>query len=670
MLDSRTGKIVSGKAPTTPSNFAEGVISCIKALNIDLNEVTRIIHGTTICTNALIERKEAKTGFIGTKGFSDEFDIQRMARRWGKTSWSSIYDLQQNKPAPFVPRFLRMEVDERVVYPGKIVKELNESEAKEIVKKLKEEGVKTIAVCFLWSFTNPENEIRLKKIINEMYPEIYACISSDIVPTFREYERMVTTAINASLMPIISDYLSNVEKELGKLKFTGTLLLMQSHGGVAYPSVVKDRPIYTLRGGPVAGVVAANYLGKAIQRKNLISYDMGGTSCDVCLILDNNIPVSDETEVEYYPVKVPTADISCIGAGGGSIAYIDCAGALRVGPESAGASPGPACYGQGGTQPTVTDANLVLGRIDPDYFCGGKFKLNKELARQSMQKIAGAFGWDILEAANAIIRISIANMADLVRLRTIDRGYDPRDFSLVAFGGAGPLHATLLAEATAIPEVIIPVAPGAFSALGMVVSELSYYDRASYLTPVTGVTPEEINKEYEKLEKHGSYMLRRSNVKEKDMIFIRSADMRYSLEEWEVRVPIPSGEIDASKLEQIKRDFHMAYRARYTYAREEEPIELVTLYLASIGVAPPFKPEKRPVGTKDPSKAEKARREVFIDEKIGTLEITVYERGRLMAGNVVNGPAIIEEPISTAFIQPNWKGTMDEMGNIIIRATG
>lgn len=669
MLDSRTGKIVSRKAPTTPSNFAEGVISCIKALNIDLNEVTRIIHGTTICTNALIERKEAKTGFIGTKGFSDEFDIQRMVRRWGKTFYSSIYDFQQNKPTPFVPRFLRMEVDERVVYPGKIVKELNESEAKGVVKKLEEGGVKAIAVCFLWSFTNPENELRLKKIINEMYPEIYACISSDVVPTFREYERMVTTAINASLMPVISEYISNVEGELAKEQLGGTLFLMQSHGGVAYPAVVKDKPIYTLRGGPVAGVVATNYLGKLIQRKNLISYDMGGTSCDVGLILDNNMSVLDETEVGYYPVKVPTADISCIGAGGGSIAYIDYVGALRVGPESAGASPGPACYGQGGTQPTVSDANLILGRINPDYFCGGKIGLNKELACQSVQKIADAFGWDILEAANAIIRISIANMGELVRLRTVDRGHDPREFSLVGFGGAGPLHASLIAEETAIPEVIIPVEPGAFSALGMVVSELSYYDQASYLVPVSEVTPEKLNEEYDRLERIGRDVLEKGKVREEDMLFVRSAAMRYILQEWEVHVPVPSGRIDASVLEQIVRDFHAAHRARYGYAREDKPVEFVTLFLKSMAVAAPFHYEKKPVGTEDPGKAEKARREVFIDEKVGAREIPVYERSLLMPGNVVKGPAIIEEPISTTYIQPTWKGTIDEMGNIIIRAT-
>src|SRR5438270_6546637 len=440
-LDVETGHALSAKTPTTPGRFVAGVTNSIKALGISLHQVGQIIHGSTTCTNALIERKHAKTGFIGTKGFSDEFDIQRMIRRWSKTSWSAIYDLHQKKPPPFVCRHLRRELDERVAYPGIVVKELDLDEVRCKVKELIEAGASSLAVCLLWSTVNSTHERRVKALIDSEFKDVYVSISSEVAPVVREYERMVTTAVNASLMPVMTDYLATVEDELNAMGFRGSLLLMQSHGGVAAPKVLKERPILTLRGGPVAGVVATNILGKSLGKKRLISCDIGGTSCETSIILDHAITFTVEIEVVNFMVKITLADIRCIGAGGGSIAYVDAGGALRVGPESAGASPGPACYGSG-TQPTLTDANLVLGRLSADEFCGGKIKLDVDAARSSLESLSLYLGCDVTTAAEGIVRVAVANMAESIRLQTIDRGHDPRDFSPVGFGGGGPLHAS------------------------------------------------------------------------------------------------------------------------------------------------------------------------------------------------------------------------------------
>lgn len=668
-LNAVTGEIHTAKAFTTHGRFVEGIERSVQALGIMLSEVGQIVHGSTICTNALIERKYARTGFIGTKGFSDEFDIQRMVRRWGKTAWSSIYDLHQKKPAAFVPRHLRREVDERVTYPGTVIRKLDVQEARKMTEELIAAKVEAIAICFLWSTIFPEHEEQVKKAIQMDHPSLYVCTSSEVAPVVREYERMVTTAVNASLMPLMKNYVVNLEKELRAHGFRGVLYLMQSHGGIALPAVLRERPILTLRSGPVAGVVATNRLGHTLKRRRLISCDIGGTSTDTSLILDNEIPAVDETDVNYLPIKTPTVDVQCIGAGGGSIAYVDSGGALRVGPESAGASPGPACYGAGGKHPTLTDANLLLGRLSNQQFCGGQMRLLRSDAEKSMEEIARTFGWSLENAASAINQIAIANIAESIRLQTIDRGFDPREFSLVAFGGAGPLHATLVAEACSIPEVIIPREPGVFSTVGMVAADLAYYDQLGYLKPLAEVTPHDLAEKFQSLERIGVEILSKSSAKRRKIRFVRTAAMRYALQEWEIRVPIPGGAIDSATLKKIDRSFHAAHRKRYGFAREDRSTEFVTLFVDSILDAAAPKSQRRSVKeTKSSHRANHSMRPVFIDKASGWVNVPVYDRQLLRAGDDLRGPFVIEEPTSTTFVQQGWGGFQDAAGNIVLRS--
>lgn len=666
-LNTVTGDIHTAKASTTHGRFVDGIKNSVQVLGIKLSDVAQIVHGSTICTNALIEGKYARTGFIGTKGFSDEFDIQRMIRRWGKTSWSSIYDLHQKKPPAFVPRHLRREVDERVTYPGTVITKLDIQEARKMTEELVAAKVEAIAICFLWSPIYPEHEQQVKKAIEKDHPSLYVCTSSEVAPVVREYERMVTTAANASLMPLMTDYVVNVEKELRAQGFRGVLYLMQSHGGIALPSVLKENPILTLRSGPVAGVVATNQLGRTLKRRRLISCDIGGTSTDTSLILDNTIAIADETDVNYLPIKTPTVDVQCVGAGGGSIAYVDSGGALRVGPESAGASPGPACYGAGGKHPTLTDANLLLGRLSDQQFCGGKMRLLRSDAEKSMKEIACTFGWSVENAASAISRIAIANIAESIRLQTIDRGFNPREFSLVAFGGAGPLHATLVAEACSIAEVIIPREPGVFSTVGMVAADLAYYDQIGYLKPLAEVTAHDIEEKFQKLERIGTEILSKASAGSRKIRCVRTAAIRYTLQEWEIRVPIPGGALDSTTLKKIERSFHAAHRKRYGFAREDRSAEFVTLFVDLIlNTATPKSRSRSVKRTRSSRHAQNSMRPVFIDKTSGWVKVPVYDRRRLCAGDVLQGPLVIEEPTSTTFVQRGWGGVQDASGNIVL----
>jgi N-methylhydantoinase A len=391
-LDEEHGTVCSNKVPTIKKMLVEGVSRGTSALDLEWGVIDRVVHGTTICTNALIEHTQATTGFIGTQGFTDEFDIQRMVRRWGRTPQASIYDFHQRKPDPFVPRYLRRGVQERVVYPGVVLEAPDDDALVKCAEELAAEGAEALAVCFLWSSANAANEQRAKEVLAHRFPGLAISISSDVAPVVREYERMVTTAVNASLLPLLGDYLRTVEDELAALGFRGELQLMQSHGGVARPSAVAIRPILTMRSGPVGGAVAAAQLARRLERKAIVACDIGGTSCDTTVILDYEIPITDRLEVNYQPIVVPTADIRCIGAGGGSIARIDTGAVLRVGPESAGADPGPACYLRGGRYPTLTDANLILGRLDEDALVHEGLSLSLEVACQSVGQLARVLG--------------------------------------------------------------------------------------------------------------------------------------------------------------------------------------------------------------------------------------------------------------------------------------
>jgi N-methylhydantoinase A len=664
-VDVDTGVLSAAKVPTVPGSLVDGIASGVEELGLELGAVTRIVHGSTVCTNALIEGKQATTGFIGTRGFSDEFDIQRMARRWATTPRAAIYDLHQIKPAPFVPRRLRREVDERTLFSGEITEPLDTGQLDEAARALTAQGVEAIALCFLWSPVNDAHERAAKAHLANLVPNGFVSISTEVAPLIREYERMVTTAVNASLLPVFGGYLHSVDDRLAEHGFRGRLLLMQSHGGVSGPEQLRDLPVLTLRSGPVGGAVAASFLARRLSRPLVISCDIGGTSCDTALVLDYEVPMTDGTEVDYHPVRIPTSDIRCIGAGGGSIANIDAGGALRIGPESAGSSPGPACYGRGGTLPTLTDANLVLGRLGGGSLASA-IELSTEEARRSLAGLARSLGMAIEAVADGIVTIAVANMAESIRLQTIDRGHDPREFTLIAFGGAGPLHATLLAEACSIPEVVIPVTPGVFSSLGMIVADHSHYARSSYLVPLDGAEIADLERRFAELERRATGQLRH-DTGETPSRRRRSAAMRYVLQEWELPVELPAGPFECDDLEEIRNRFHKAHHARYGFSREDRPVEFVALLVSAAVPAPSVTygatGHRRICGGDGPRTSP-----VVVDHREGAVDVAVCARAELQPGDELHGPVVVTEPTSTMYVQRGWDVVVDDMGNLVARA--
>jgi N-methylhydantoinase A len=660
-VDVETGSLSVAKVPTVPGSLVDGIVAGLEELALELGAVSRIVHGSTTCTNALIEGKQARTGFIGTRGFSDEFDIQRMARRWAKTPRAAIYDLQQVKPAPFVPRRLRREVDERTLFSGEIAEPLDVGQVDEAARALIATGAEAIAICFLWSPVNDSHERQAKARLANIVPSEFVSISADVAPLIPEYERMVTTAVNASLLPVLGGYLQSVDTRLCEHGFRGRLLLMQSHGGVSGADALRELPVLTLRGGPVGGAVAASFLARRLERSRVISCDIGGTSCDTALVLDYEVPVADGTEVDYYPVRIPTSDLRCIGAGGGSIANIDAGGALRVGPQSAGSLPGPACYARGGTLPTLTDANLVLGRLGADSLASG-IELSTSEARESLAGLALSLGMSVEAVAEGIVRIAIANMADSIRLQTVDRGHDPREFTLIGFGGAGPLHATLLAEACGIPEVVIPVTPGVFSSFGMIVADHSHYARSAYLIALDEADGAELERRFANLERDAARQLR-DDTGETPSRLRRRAAMRYALQEWEIPVDVPQTLDDLAAL----RDrFHDAHLARYGFARADRPVELVALLVSAAVQGPPvtYGSTRGGASAGDSSRT----RPVCTDVREGFVDVGVHARESLRAGHELRGPVVVTEPTSTTYVQPGWNLVVDAMGNLVARA--
>ena len=664
-VDVETGVLSATKVPTVPGSLVEGIVSGVEELGLELGAVSRIVHGSTTCTNALIEGKQATTGFIGTRGFSDEFDIQRMARRWATTPRAAIYDLHQVKPAPFVPRRLRREVDERTLFSGEIAEPLDIGQLEQAAQTLTAQGAEAIAICFLWSPVNDVHERQAKAHLTNLVPNGFVSISTEVAPLIREYERMVTTAVNASLLPVLGGYLHSVDERLEGHGFRGRLLLMQSHGGVSGPEQLRDLPVLTLRSGPVGGAVAASFLARRLSRPRVISCDIGGTSCDTALVLDYEVPMTDGTEVDYHPVRIPTSDIRCIGAGGGSIASIDAGGALRVGPESAGSVPGPACYGRGGTLPTLTDANLVLGRLGGDSYASG-IELSAEDARRSLAGLARSLGMAIEAVAEGIVRIAVANMAESIRLQTIDRGHDPRGFTLIAFGGAGPLHATLLAEACSLPEVVIPVTPGVFSSLGMVVADHRHHARSSYLVSLDEADVADLERRFAELERHATDQLRR-DTGERPSRLRRSAAMRYVLQEWELPVELPAGPFECDDLDEIRDRFHKAHHARYGFSREDRPVELVAL-LVSAAVAAPSVTYGATAHDGVREGDDPQTWPVVVDPRDGAVDVVVYARARLRPGDELHGPVVVTEPTSTTYVHPGWNVIVDGIGNLVARA--
>lgn len=661
-INESTGKVRTRKILTSYDPI-RGTIGIIKNLGTRAECVSALMHGTTLATNALLERKGAEVGLITTKGFKDVIFIQRMNRK-------HHYDLQWDKPVPLVKRENCAEVSERVNYKGEILEELDEEEVRQVILEFKRKNIESIAVVFLFSYVNPINELKMKKIIENLYPEVAISLSHEVYPRWREYERTSSTVADAFLKPLISHYtkdLAQILDEYGLGKFHDKFLIMKSNGGVMNYRVSIKRPIDLIMSGPVGGVLSSMYFGRIIQRNSLITMDMGGTSFDVSIINKGTIGHSSEFELEWgMPIRTSMIDVKSIGAGGGSIAWIDKGGLLRVGPQSAGAKPGPVCYGKDGKEPTVTDANLLLGRLNPHYFAGGQMKLNFDACKTSLRKLGSKLHIDEFEIAQVILEVIDSNMMNAIRLVSIDKGVDPRDFTLVAFGGAGPLHATSLASAIGISEIIVPVYPGVFSALGLTTANMRVDQSQTANMRSDNLNLRKVNNILGDLRKRVVKEIKTEGYSKQPSI-LYEMEMRYLGQNYEINVQIPLNEkclLTEESLSESYDRFHKLHESLYGYCMESEIIEFINFKVAAIGQIQ--KPTMRTLPVKDKNLEPKELRQVYFKEKNGFVKTPIYERHDLGAKSKISGPAIIEEENSTTVLFPEQTLKVDEYGNFII----
>ncbi len=683
LVDSSTGEVTTSKVLTTPVDPASGFISAVNKLlgvnnEVDPDEIEHVVHATTVATNAIIEGKTAKTAFVTTEGFRDMLEIARQIR-------PSLYDLQFEKPKPLVPRQLCFEIPERLDAKGNVVTPLDEKALAQIVDQIAETGVTAIAVCLLHSYRNPDHEQKVGEAIKAKIPDVKLSLSSEIVPEFREYLRASTTVINSAVAPIVSTYLASIIEKLHSANINSELLVMQSNGGVYPAKSASESPVFMVESGPAAGAVAAASIGSELGYPNVISFDMGGTTAKASLIRDGQPNITKDYSVggaaqsgagafggaSGYPIRTPVVDLVEIGAGGGSIAWVDSGGALRVGPQSSGADPGPVCYGLGGKEPTITDANLILGRLDPNYFAGGEMTLDAEAANNAISEYcAEPLGLSIEAAAHGIVEIANTAMVNALRLVSVQRGHDPRDFILMGFGGAGPAHVVRLAEQAGIPQVLIPAEPGTTSALGLLVTDVRMESSATLIERADQIELSKITNEFERLENSGRIAHSSAASASGEPIFERSIEMRYWGQSFELSVPVPDRKIiDADWMSELIESFHESHNTAYGFRADDEPVELVNLRLTTIGKI--ARPQLRKLDIISPNAkvAIKGKRPVYFgtdSSEGGVIHTTVYDRPKLPAGSVFNGPAIVEEPDCTTVIQPSWSVTVDDFGNLLI----
>jgi len=653
-------------SPKSPSiGVAKGLSDIAGFTNMSLedflNKVEIIVHGTTITTNAVLTRSGAKTAFITTAGFRDILNMRRGLR-------DRQYDSRYNPPEPFVKRRDCYTVEERIDCEGNVLKPLNEEMAKSVIDAIKQNDYEAIGVSTLFSFMNPENERRLGEMLHEAFPDKYISLSSEILPQLRVYERNSTVALNAYVGPILSRYLERVEKNLFEGTFEGTLLIMQSNGGVMSPEMGARFAVNTLLSGPAGGPVNGLFVGEIHGLDNLITVDMGGTSFDVCLINNRQPAVTTEGEIGGYRVALPMLYIETIGAGGGSIASVDAAGMLQVGPQSAGADPGPACYGKGGKEPTVTDVDLILGYLDPDYFHGGAMKLDKVAAASAIQeKVAEKLGMSVNEAAAGIYRMININMALGVNLVSVAKGHNPRDFALVVAGGAGPIHAAMIARDQDIPLIIVPRGSSVFCASGMLMSDLKHDYVHTYTVEIDKLDRDRANGICEELLDEAKSALKKEGILEERIEAVFTVDIRYLGQFNEVNIRLPmsqAGEVRDEDIKYLIELFHRTHDTLYGYSMPGAELELINIRLQAVGETekPRFKPTPRQ--DQDASKALKNNRQVFFEEDF--INTPVYDGLVLRHGNMVFGPAIVEEPTTTIVVPPDFDLICDSYDNYIM----
>lgn len=664
------------KTLTTPSDPSVGVMKIFKEMCEDLRisgeEVENVIHGTTLVTNTLIERKGAKTALITTKGFRDILEI---GREWRY----DIYDLFIEIPEPLVPRNLRFEVEERTLFDGSILTPLNLKQAKSVIDQIHSQNIGAIAVSLLHSYRNDQHELKLRNLIRQKIQGVSISLSSECIPEIREYERTSTTVINAYTQPITKNYLSRLQKSLNDLGYKKkSYFVMLSSGGITTREVGEKFPCRIAESGPAAGAICSSFYGELKGRNKILSFDMGGTTAKICLIEDGKPFVTMDFEVARIyrfkrgsglPLKLPVIDMIEIGTGGGSIAKIDEMGLMKVGPESAGAVPGPICYNLGGEDPTVTDADLLLGYLNPDYFLGGKMVLNVEKTKRIMEeKLAHPLGMDVTKAAYGIRQIVDENMANASRIYAVEKGLDYKVFSMIAFGGQGPNHAFSIAKLLGIREIIIPMGAGVASAFGLLVSPIAFDLVRSYVSSIQKMDIDHLNAIFEGMEKEGRELLKSAGVPEEKIQMTRACDMRYVGQGHEISVPIPQGRFTKKSLEEIHQSFEAGYEKIFHRVNPGVGIEGLSWRVVAVGPRPITGIKKMvPHGKASLEKALKGRRKAYSPYDGDFIDFEVYDRYSLQPGMEMKGPAIVEETESTSIIGPGDVAEMDEYQNLVIQ---
>ena len=637
------------KVLSTPENPANAVLTALKE-NLNIEDIDFVVHGTTVGLNAFLERKGSRVLLLMTGGISDTYTIARGDRK-------ELYNVQYKKPKPLVPREDVLEVKERIQWNGEIIKKIDHSDLNKIIEKINKEKIQAVAICFLHSYVNPAHEIEAKKIIKEnINDDVEISLSHELAREWREYERASTAVMNSYIGPITNRYLKSLESQLYNEGYKDPLYIMQSNGGVIRAKTAIEQPVKTLLSGPVGGTIGGSALSKKINRPNLICVDMGGTSFDMSLIIDGKPSLTNETEQEHIPLLIPLVDIHTIGAGGGSIAWLE-NNSLRVGPKSAGANPGPACYNKEGKEPTVTDANLYLGRLGSESKLGGWMNLNTKASENSLLKISKELSISPAELAEGILSIINAKMADAIRTITVKKGIDPREFSLVAFGGAGSMHAAWLAEELEIEEIIVPNDPGTFSAWGMLQTDIRRDLTVNFYNSFASLQKEKIQNSFNKLKTEATELLAIENVKIEDMSYSLTADMRYIGQEYYVNVEIDKS-IDLNK---INQDFHETYKKQFGHSTPEGPLEFINLRLIAEGKINKSNSLKT---EKDSNVVQNSSRNITFNNKKFNTEI--LNRSNIQSNKKINGPLIVEEETATTVIPPHYILEKDEFGNLII----
>ena len=667
LLDSG-GVVHVAKTLSTPGDFKEGVLGGVERVLSDagaeaggaiaLSEVDYFVHGATVVLNALLERKLPKAALVTTRGFRDVLEIMR-------TNNPRMYDLKWVKPKPIIPRHLRFEVDERVRHTGEVLRPLDEAGTRETARRIKALDIRSVALCFLHAYANPDHERRAREIILEEHPAAHVTISSDVASELREFERTSTVAINASTIPIISAYLDGLSQALSDRGLERELFVMQSNGGVIASRTARSLPVRTVMSGPAGGVVGAQFIANRMGLRDVATIDIGGTSSDMGVISEGLARTVDQSAVEGWPIMAPTIEILAIGAGGGSIAWVDAGGALRVGPQSAGARPGPACYGLGGTEPTVSDACVALNRLNPNYFLAGEMTLDRDAAERAIrERIAEPLGMDVAEAAEGILRVVTANMNKAIRSILIARGFDIRTFTLMAFGGAGGMVAGELLRIGDMQRLVVPSNPGAVSAIGMLATDLRHDFAQSNVQPLAGVAWGEVEHALRHLRTLGAERLRSDGVEDDAMRFDDALDLRYVGQDYYLRVYVDIDDLDG---ERIRSDFDRLHEHTYGFDNPEFEVEMVNARVFAIGAFErPQLPEIDARGSSDAPLQAKARRQVFFGGAF--VDAAIYDVTALRADDEMDGPCVIEDPRSTIVVMPGQIARVDCFRNLTIEA--